>query len=102
MIKYKKGVQMSIEPDISMFLGFLQDSWPDIDFTVTSCIRDTPGEHGDGLALDIRAWGSRKRWQIVSAGISYGSVRIGVYNRHIHVGFSENRAQDVLWIGVSR
>ena len=65
------------------------------------------GEHGEGLALDIsdnlegNEIGSRWRFEVLRAIFKHNINRIGVYDRHIHIGVSETRDMDVCWWGVS-
>ena len=65
------------------------------------------GEHGEGMGVDISdnsagaPIGSRFRHYVLKAAYSLGFSRIGTYDRHIHLGISVTRDQDVTWQGIS-
>ena len=79
-----------------------------VPIVITSALRpgDT-GEHGEGLGIDIsdnaegKAISSRFRFHVSKAAYALGFRRIGTYDRHIHLGVSLSRDQDVAWQGVS-
>jgi len=60
------------------------------------------GDHGQGTGVDIRCHDSRSRYIILTAALAVGFNRIGVYNRHIHVGSSPVLAPNVVWVGKSQ
>ncbi len=65
------------------------------------------GEHGSGEAVDItdnrrgEDVGSRWRHHVLKASYAVGFSRIGVYDKHIHLGVSRERDQSVTWWGQS-
>lgn len=67
---------------------------------VTSGLRED-GSHSNGWEVDLRAANSRARYGIVRAAILEGFTRIGVYDRHVHLGMDPDRPDQVLWTGVS-
>lgn len=77
---------------------------------ITSDVRpeDSDSSHADGLAVDISdnadgdPLGSRWRFLVLRAAYDAGFHRIGIYDRHIHLDISEDRPEDVCWIGESR
>lgn len=76
-------------------------------FIITSSYRDDPGtsamsEHREGRAVDIRVKYEWERFLIVKACLDAGFLRIGVYDRHIHVDVSVWKAPKSLWVGVSK
>ncbi len=74
-------------------------------FEVTSGFRDgDDGEHGLGEAVDVMARSGWVRFKIVEAALAAGFTRIGVYDRHVHLGVSEafRFPQEVMWVGVSK
>lgn len=72
-------------------------------FKLTSDWRqDEKSSHHTGKAVDIQARSSYVRFRIVQALMSVGFVRIGVYDRHVHVDMDDSRPYTVLWIGVSQ
>lgn len=82
----------------------------DVPIYVTSGLRqtDTDSEHALGLGVDISdnddgaEIGSRWRFLVLRAALAVGFRRIGIYDRHIHLGISESKDQDVTWWGVSQ
>jgi uncharacterized protein YcbK (DUF882 family) len=83
-----------------------------IEFRVTSGYR-TPeqnrmaggvenSEHTTGEGVDISAPDSYSRFRIVEAALYVGFTRIGVYDRHVHLGVSKKHPQLVLWVGASQ
>lgn len=76
---------------------------------VTSGLRPgDDGEHGEGDGVDISdnprgdPISSRWRDKVLEASYRVGFRRRGVYDRHVHLGVSDSRDQDVTWIGRSR
>lgn len=70
---------------------------------VTSGYRvDRHSEHSSGMALDIRCARSSERFRLVKALLDGGFTRIGVYDRHVHVGCNPTFPQLVLWTGSSQ
>ena len=76
-----------------------------IPFVITDDWRpDGPGDsaHEYGLAVDIRCHYSHDRWLLVFALKQAGFRRLGVYDAHIHADADSTKAQNVMWLGVSR
>ena len=61
-----------------------------------------PLAHGKGEAADIDCRQSVTRYDILNWAIRYGIKRIGVYNLHIHIDFSKDAPQPVVWWDYSR
>ena len=59
------------------------------------------GEHGLALAADIAVVGGWQRRRLVEEALPR-FPRIGVYDKHIHVGIDKTRPNPVLWVGISR
>lgn len=58
--------------------------------------------HIKGLAVDLRApTGQNEREKMIWALGRAGFQRIGIYSRHIHVDIDVDKAQDIVWFGVS-
>lgn len=73
-----------------------------VPFIINSDVRGDSAEHRIGEAVDLMCVSSRRRFQMVQALMAAGFRRIGVYDRHIHVGIAVERGEAVLWVGVSR
>lgn len=69
---------------------------------VTSGFRVDSDAHRTGLECDIACEDSAERYRLVRAAILRGWCRIGVYDRHVHLGMSEDLPQCVMWHGVSQ
>jgi len=50
-----------------------------------------------GQAADIRALGSKERYQAVASAVLSGCTRIGIGETFIHVDCSEDLPQSVIW-----
>lgn len=73
-----------------------------IPFIITSSYRENDElAHGDGEAVDIRAWYGSSKFLIVRAAIDAGFNRIGIYDRHVHLDVSTRLPTNVIWIGKS-
>jgi uncharacterized protein YcbK (DUF882 family) len=59
--------------------------------------RDGTSEHTEGLAVDLKAEGSRQRFLIIDALLKAGFNRIGIGEDFIHVGFSQEKDRNVIW-----
>jgi uncharacterized protein YcbK (DUF882 family) len=58
--------------------------------------------HMKGLAVDLRApTGKNEREKMIWALGRAGFMRIGLYDRHIHCDCDPDKAQDIVWFGVS-
>lgn len=57
--------------------------------------------HLTGLAVDLACSLSGNRFKIVSALLKVGFKRIGIYDKHIHVDDDKEKAEGVIWIGMS-
>lgn len=53
--------------------------------------------HTTGKAVDIRATGSRERYQIIHGLLTAGFTRIGVASTYIHADYDESKDQHVIW-----
>ena len=80
---------------------------------VTSAVRlnqrsDTDSEHiyGEGVDIADNKKGddisSRWRYHILRGAYAVGFSRIGIYDRHIHLGVSKTKDQEVAWLGKSK
>lgn len=59
--------------------------------------------HGRGLAVDIACTNGANRMLLVREALSLDFVRIGIYDRHVHLDLCRgDYPQQVIWIGVSR
>lgn len=54
-------------------------------------------EHMRGEGADLRAIESRERFLLVDAALKAGFRRIGIGRTFVHVGVSQELAQDVIW-----
>ena len=56
-----------------------------------------PGEHAEGLAIDVVAVGGTPVFEIVEAAIDLGCKRIGISRKSnfIHLGLSPNRVTSI-------
>lgn len=54
--------------------------------------------HTRGLAVDIRASGSRQRFIVAQALMARGLTRIGVASGFVHVDVDKGKDQQVLWL----
>ena len=90
-------------PLVTEFVEFL-DKELDKEYVITSIYRptDRDSEHYTGEAIDIACTTSRHRYNLVTLGIAFGCTRIGIYDRHIHFGFKQEKDQDVIWLGTSK
>jgi hypothetical protein len=59
-------------------------------------------EHFEGLGVDVRAASGWERYMIVKTALELGIKRIGVYNKHVHLGASEKLPKPVIWAGTSK
>ena len=59
--------------------------------------KEKPGEHTEGLAIDVAAIGGTPVFHIVEAAIDLGCKRIGISrkNNFIHLGLSPNRVTSI-------
>lgn len=74
-----------------------------VPFILSSTYRDGDSKsHGKGLAVDIKCRNSGNRFKIVSSLIRVGFVRIGIYDRHIHVDYDAYLPLNVMWWGTSK
>jgi len=87
-------------PLVVGFIDYL-DEHLNREYVITSIYRpsDRDSEHYTGEAIDIACTTSRHRFKLVELGILFGCTRIGIYPRHIHFGFKEEKDQDVIWLG---
>lgn len=50
---------------------------------------------------DLTEFEKDEQYKFAILAISHGFNRVGIYNRHIHIGFDPNSPQLVVWAGVS-
>jgi hypothetical protein len=76
-----------------------------VPLVVTSGLRDgnPNSEHSTGEGVDVSDnsngddISSSFRYKVVRAAILLGFTRIGVYDRHVHLGISSTHPQEVMW-----
>jgi len=54
--------------------------------------------HLKGLAADIKATDSRKKFNVIKGLIEAGFNRIGIDKEFIHVDFDDTKDKDVIWL----
>lgn len=54
--------------------------------------------HKKGLAVDIRAKTSRRRYRVLEGLILAGFTRIGIADTFIHVDSDDEKANEVCWV----
>jgi uncharacterized protein YcbK (DUF882 family) len=54
--------------------------------------------HVKGLAVDIKAVGSRNRFKVVEALIVMGCNRIGIGKDFVHVDMDTDKDEQVMWL----
>ena len=59
--------------------------------------RDGTSSHTKGLAIDLKADNSVKRFKIINALISIGLNRIGIGENFIHVDMDKSKTSKVIW-----
>lgn len=59
--------------------------------------RSGTSSHTKGIAIDLKAETSNKRYKIVNALLSTGFNRIGIGKNFIHVDLDRNKTQNVIW-----
>lgn len=57
--------------------------------------------HLRGLAVDLACANSLDRYKMVSALLSVGFTRLGIYDAHCHVDCDPTLPPNVIWIGLS-
>jgi len=73
------------------------------ELVITSGKRTNSKAHKKGKAIDIRCSTSTLRFHIIDAALSEGFMRIGIYDRHIHLDLEmDNYPQCVMWMGKSK
>lgn len=95
-----------LDPKMVTFMSKLEEAL-DRELVVTSGYRspehpieakkEKPGEHAEGLAVDIIAVGGMPVYEIVSKAINLGCRRIGISRKSnfIHLGLSPNRVTSI-------
>lgn len=106
-MKCKCGCGMDVEPhfkDLILKARVIAN----VPFIITSGARckehnrtiggkDT-SSHTKGLALDIKASGSRERYLICKAFNQIGATRFGIDKSFVHVDIDQEKAQQVTWL----
>lgn len=98
---------LGMNEDFMQQLQFARDG-AGIPFILTSTVR-TPEDnlkwggvedsaHLSGLAVDIRCNNSEERFRILRGIFGAGFVRVGVYEKHIHVDGDFSKPQEVVWV----
>lgn len=59
--------------------------------------RDGTSSHCHGLAVDLKAEGSRTRYLIVESLLKAGFHRIGIGENFLHVDFDQEKDRNVIW-----
>lgn len=92
-----------MDPELVELLDIAR-SLAEVPFVLNSTRRDGDGtsEHNTGHAVDIRCHDSRSRYRIVLGLLMAGFHRVGVYDRHVHAGTSEEHDPEVMWMGESK
>ena len=57
--------------------------------------------HLKGMAVDLGVDSGSDRFAIVKSLLAAGFVRIGCYDKHVHVDLDPDKPQNVIWVGVS-
>lgn len=58
-------------------------------------------EHFEGLGVDVRAHSGYERYMLVVNALACGIDRVGVYDKHVHLGASKTLPSPVMWSGKS-
>ncbi len=58
-------------------------------------------EHFEGLGVDCSAPNGWTRYMLVTTALACGIKRIGVYDKHVHLGGSTKLPSPVMWGGLS-
>ena len=97
---------LDLAPEMVEFMNLLEGVL-DRELTVTSGYRSinhpvergksSPGEHTEGLAVDVAAIGGNAVFEIVEAAIELGCKRIGISRKSnfIHLGLSPHRVTSI-------
>lgn len=59
-------------------------------------------DHTFGLGVDIKCDNSTLRFSIIRYCIEAGIDRLGIYDRHVHIGCAKVLPSNVLWVGKSK
>ena len=107
MIKASEEVNLKdLDPKMKDFLVKLEGTLGR-ELTITSGYRSPehpieaakskPGEHAEGLAVDVVAVGGTPVFEVVEAAIDLGCKRIGISRKSnfIHLGLSPNRVTSI-------
>ena len=105
MSKYFKNIEDNMDVN---FLDKLDKAreYANIPFIINSAyrspehpesIKNPTSSHIKGLAVDISAKDSRKRFLILDALIAVGFSRIGIAGTFIHVDLDLDKSQNVIW-----
>ena len=97
-----------MDRDMLEILDFVRAS-AEMPIYITSDYREgDSGDHGTGEGVDIsdnqhgNDISSRWRWKVLAAAYAFDIARIGIYEKHIHLGISARLDQKVAWIGKSQ
>lgn len=64
------------------------------------CGGSLTSSHLTGTAIDIVCTDSSDRFKIIKYCLNF-YYRIGIYDKHIHLDWSRNKPQNVIWLGKS-
>lgn len=57
--------------------------------------------HLSGKAVDLACSDGTDRFKIATALLKAGFIRLGLYDKHIHVDTDITKPQNVIWVGIS-
>lgn len=107
MSKYFKEIELNMNEEFLQRLDEARE-YAGIPFIINSAWRSEEdnkrvggkpnSSHLKGLAVDIKATGSRQRGLILDALRSVGFSRIGIAKTFIHVDMDFDKDQDVTWL----
>lgn len=83
----------------------------DVPFIITSGLRSCSANttvlgvenssHLTGKAVDLHVEDGIHRFKMINGALAAGFVRLGVYDKHLHIDLDDTKPQDVIWTGVS-
>lgn len=82
-----------------------------VPFSITSGLRSCDANtaamgvegsaHLSGKAVDMACADGSDRFKMTTALLQAGFVRLGLYDKHVHVDIDETKPQNVIWVGIS-
>ena len=91
MIDFIRSIEEDLGRELVITSGYRSPEHP------IEAAKKKPGEHTEGLAIDVAAIGGTNVFELVEAAINNGCKRIGI-NRtanFVHLGLSENRIKSI-------